>query len=130
MTNLDDLKRERDRLLAQEQLERDIEANQRKKNKIKSQIWALKHKKTVKVINVAKRSTVGVGMIFGKVGKAVIPAVKQGARNFTSNVVAEEDRPRLTRRRVVRKKSPKKRVVKKVVRRNYNSMFEDNPFFN
>lgn len=65
MTNLDDLKRERDRLLAQEQLERDIEANQRKKNKIKSQIWALKHKKTVKVINVAKRSTVGVGMIFG-----------------------------------------------------------------
>lgn len=132
MSDLDELKRERARLLAQEQLERDMEAHQREKDRIKSDIWKMKHKKTVKVINVAKRSTVGVGMIFGKVGKAVAPAVKQGARNFASNAsyaVAEQERPRSRKRRVVRKKSPKKRVVKKVVRRNYNSMFGDNPFF-
>jgi len=132
MSELDELKREREKLLAQEQLERDMEAHQREKSKVKSQIWALKHKKTVKVINVAKRSTVGVGMIFGKLGKAVAPAVKQGARNFASNAsyaVGEAERPRSRKRRVV-KKSPKKRVVKKVVRRNYNSMFGNNPFFN
>jgi len=132
MSDLDELKREKARLLAQQEVDRDMEAYDKERRNLKSDIWRMKHKKTIKVINVAKRSTVGVGMIFGKVGKAVAPALKQGARNFASNssyAVAEQERPRSRKRRVVRKKSPKKRVVKKVVRRNYNSMFGDNPFF-
>jgi len=130
MSDLDELRREKARLLVQEQVDRDMEAYDKERRNLKADIWKMKHKKTVKVINVAKRSTVGVGMIFGKVGKAVAPALKQGARNFASNAsyaVEQADRPR--KRRVVRKKSPKKRIVKKVVRRNYNSMFGDNPFF-
>jgi len=130
MSDLDELRREKARLLVQEQVDRDMEAYDKERRNLKADIWEMKHKKTVKVINVAKRSTVGVGMIFGKVGKAVAPALKQGARNFASNAsyaVEQADRPR--KRRVVRKKSPKKRIVKKVVRRNYNSMFGDNPFF-
>ena len=113
MSNLYDLKRERDRLQNIEDVHKDMEAYDREKKKVKSDIWKMKHRKTVKVISVAKRSTVGVGMIFGRAGKAVAPMVKQGAKNFASNArssVSQE--PRIRKQRPI-----KRRKIKKVTLR-------------
>lgn len=115
MGELEDLKREEARLLAQQSAREDINMKDLEKTKIKKRIWRLKHHKIVKVINIGKRSVQGVGMIAKKGFDSARPYLEQGARNFYGNV----NQPRVKKKKVVRvKKSKGKRKIKKVRRNN------------
>ena len=130
MSELENLKRERAKLLAKQEGERERDRYNKEKSKVKSDIFRMKHKKTIRVINIAKRSTSGVGMIFGKVGSALGRGAVNMAQNYEEDNRPIIQRKRSTRKRVVKKRSTKKRVIRKRVVRRDNFPFGNNPFFN
>lgn len=134
MDELEELKKEKARLQALAQAQQDMGKRQNEKNKLKRKIWGMKHPKIVKVVRVAKDSTVGVGMIFKEAGKRVAPYAEQGLKNFAQNAGKQYREGEEHARRVTKKvckskvaKSKKKRVKKVVVRSQPNIGFP-NPF--
>lgn len=124
MDELEQLEKENARLDAEEEVREDMKAYQKKKERLKKRIWAKKHRRVVKVIRIGKRvggiakqSTQGVGIIFGRIGKSVAPTIRQGAINFTSNLQNSKSKRQIPTRRVVKIKKTKRRKKKRVVRR-------------
>jgi tRNA A22 N-methylase len=113
MGELEDLKREEARLLNLQELRNENSTRQTEKQKVKKRIWVLKHPKIVKVVNVGKRSIVGVGIIAGAGFNKARPYLEQGANNFMQNsqspVLNPFEQRSQKRKRVVKVRKRKRR---------------------
>ena len=127
MDELEELKKERDKLEAEREVREEFRKRDAEKRKLKKEIWTRKNPKKTKAIEIARRSAGGVKIMLGGIGKAVAPALKQGSVNFASNF----NRPSQTPRRTIKTKRRIKTKKKKggVKRRSVSRMPSYEDFF-
>jgi len=145
MGELEDLRREEQRLDAQEEARRDMARHQQEKDKLKRNIWFKKNpsaRRVVKVVkvagSVAKQSTLGVGMILGSVYKKAKPVLQkyanEGRAPKSRRVVrvkkVKRKAPKKKRKVRVKKIRKKKRVVKVIRSAPRSNLPNFNDFFN
>lgn len=129
MDELEQLERERKRLLGIRAEEQEKQVKKRKIKVLRREVKAMKRPKIIRVIKgVTKDSFSGVGMIFKAGAKKASPYVKQGLSNLAENSRREmggrDPVPRRVKRKKVKKKVVKRRVIKR--RKREESGF---PFF-
>jgi hypothetical protein len=85
MGDLEDLKKEAEKLEAQQSVRNEFDLREMEKRKVKKRIFRLKHPSVVKVINIGKTSIKGIGMMAKMGFEKAKPYLVEGAKNFASN---------------------------------------------
>lgn len=126
MDELEQLRKEKARLVEQRERERAKEREEKEVKGLRKEVRLMKQPKYVRVIKgVTKDSFSGVGMIFKVGAKKASPFVRQGLSNLAENARREQQRYEKVPIRVKKKKRVvKKRIIKR--RKKEESRF---PFF-